>query len=117
MSNPYYHRGYMYHMPMRTLPAIDTTTLSQSVHQFEYLLKQSQLLMSRLEDKQFSYQLMDAAQKSNQPLVDQLIKSIPGLTVVTNIQYSPTGVVFQMQSPGMNEGESCCSLSVVLKWG
>ncbi|WP_054711995.1 hypothetical protein [Bacillus sp. JCM 19041] len=102
---------------VRQFPPIDTSELSQSVQQTEYLLQQSQILLKQLENRTFAYQLMDAAQKSNKVLVQQLIHSIPGLTVVADIQYSPTGVVFRLQSPAISGGADCCSLSIVLKWG
>ncbi|WP_078392379.1 hypothetical protein [Shouchella patagoniensis] len=102
---------------LRQFPAIDTSELSQSVQRAQYLLQQSQILLTQLGRNTFAYQLMDAAQKSNKALVQRLINSIPGLTVVADIQYSPTGIVFLLQSPGISGAADCCSLSIVLKWG
>ncbi|AIC95749.1 hypothetical protein [Shouchella lehensis] len=113
---PYYHYPFTYQQHSRSFPAIDTTTFIQSVGKVEFLLQQSQLLMKQLENQPFSYQLMDAAQKSDQQAVDHFIQSIPGLTAVTQIHYSPTGVVFQLQSPGVSDEVKCCHVSIVLKW-
>ncbi|GAF24384.1 MULTISPECIES: hypothetical protein [Shouchella] len=116
MYHPYYQHPYTYQPYSRSFPAVDTTTFTQSVGKVEFLLQQSQLLMKHLENQHFSYQLMDAAQKSNQQVVDHLIQSIPGLTVLPQTHYSPTGVVFQVQSPDVSNEVNCCHLSIVLKW-
>ncbi|ALA51972.1 hypothetical protein CAY60_020530 [Shouchella clausii] len=101
----------------RQFPPVDTTELTESVHQFEFLLKQGQLLLHQLGNRPFAKHLMEAAQKSDHLTVQHMIQSVPGLTAVNDIKFSPTGIVFQLASPVISEGGNCCAMSIVLKWG
>jgi hypothetical protein len=102
---------------LRQFPPVDTTELTESVHQFEFLLKQSQLLLHQLGNRPFAKRLMEAAQKSDNLTVQHMIQSVPGLTAVNDIKFSPTGIVFQLASPAISVGGNCCAMSIVLKWG
>lgn len=98
-------------------PPVDTTQLSQSVEEFQILIQQGEILLDRLGDTAFSHRLMEAAQVGNQSEVNRLIDSIEGLYVPVQTTYTPSGVIFDLQSPSINQGANCCTLNITLKWG
>lgn len=110
----------MYYNPFpltRQYPPTDPTILSESVEEFQVLMQQGELLLNRLSDTTFSKTLMEEAQKGNQAEVDRLIHSINGLHVPVEINYTPSGAIFNLQSPAASEGAQCCTLHMTLKWG
>lgn len=114
---PYPSMFYNPFLPTRQYPEVDPTTLSESVDEFQVLMQQGELLLNRLSDTTFSKQLMEAAQKGNQAEVDRLIHTIDGLYVPVQINYSPSGAIFNLQSPAVSKGAECCTLHMTLKWG
>ncbi|WP_050901098.1 hypothetical protein [Lentibacillus jeotgali] len=74
-------------------------------------------MLNKLDDTEFSRKLMQAAQQGNQSEVDRLVHSINGLYVSTQTTYTPTGVIFDLESPAANQGANCCNLTMTLKWG
>ncbi|WP_059103690.1 hypothetical protein [Shouchella shacheensis] len=119
MYYPHYHCPAFYNrfLPLRQYPPVDTTKLSQSVKEFRELMQQSERLLDRLGDTEFAYTLMEEAQQGNQSEVNRLIRSIAGLTVPTEVRYTPSGIIFDLQSSAFSEGSDCCTLRMTLKWG
>src|SRR5699024_3581126 len=103
--------------PMRPYPPTDPTILSETVKEFQTLMQQSELLLNKLSDTDYSTELMDAAQEGNQTEVDRLIQSINALHVPVQIRYTPSGVIFNLESPAVSQGANCCRLEITLKWG
>ncbi|WP_174613732.1 hypothetical protein [Virgibacillus ihumii] len=108
----------MYHQP-RPYPPVDTAMLTQSVNEFETLLHQGLILLDKLENKPFSYNLMVFAQRGNKAEVRHLIHSINGLYVPIQINFTPSAIIFNMEPPAVDGQDygNCCSLRIVLKWG
>ncbi|TFJ93289.1 hypothetical protein [Lentibacillus salicampi] len=123
-DHPAYHQN-QYHtnifnnrfLPSRQYPPVDTEMLSQSLNEFQILIHQGEILLDRLNDTQYAVQLMQAAQQGNQSEVNRLIDSIDGLYVPTQTTYTPSGVIFELQSPAVSQGANCCTLKITLKWG
>ena len=117
---PIHNYREIYHspfIPTRPYPPVNPTILSQSVKEFQILMQQSELLLNRLSDTTYSTKLMEEAQQGNQSEVDHLIKSIDGLYVPIQINYTPSGVIFDLESPAVSQGANCCRLEITLKWG
>ncbi|WP_435559971.1 hypothetical protein [Neobacillus sp. LXY-4] len=114
---PGYFHGY-YHYPYpRTYPPVDTKTFSSSVQKFRILMEQGSILLAKLGEASFETKMMTAAQQGKQAEVEKLIKSI-GLRVPVTTQYTPSAIKFTLQTPPEpNNFNSCCSLTVSLKWG
>jgi|SRR5690625_1869833 len=113
----YQGRFYNHFSPIRQYPPTDPSILSQSVKEFQTLMQQGVLLLNRLADTTYAKKLMEAAQQGDQSEVDRLIHTIDGLFVPVNINYSPSGAIFILQSPAVSEGGECCTLNISLKWG
>jgi hypothetical protein len=103
-------------LKMRQYPPVDTETFSQSAKTFKTLLVQGGILIDRFADKDFSYQVMDAAQKGEHTKVDRLIQSVDGLTVPVKIHYTPSGIQIDISTPPESEEANCCTLTITLKW-
>ncbi|WP_052353679.1 hypothetical protein [Neobacillus jeddahensis] len=103
----------------RSYPPVDTKIFEGSVKSFHLLMQQGSVLLDRLGDAQFSHKMMSAAQQGKKAEVDQLIKTI-GLKVPVVTQFTPSGVHFILSTqpqPTQNQPESCCTLTVAMKWG
>ncbi|GAA0593937.1 hypothetical protein GCM10009001_07680 [Virgibacillus siamensis] len=111
---PVFHNPFSY---ARQYPPVDTTILSQSIKEFQVLLQQSGILLERLSDTEYSGKIMEAAQLNQQAEVDRLVQSIEALYVTINTSYTPSGVIFKLQSPAAKQGGNCCTLNITLKWG
>jgi hypothetical protein len=98
----------------RQYPPVDTQILSQSVIAFRKLMRDGGLLLNKLSEHRFAYQLMSAAQAGNRQEVDRLIKSI-GIGSIIKTTYTPSGVMFTID-PNV-PGTACCTLTMYLKWG
>lgn len=110
---PIFYHSYS---PVRDYPPVDTTTFSQSVKAFKILLKQGELLIDKFADTDFSYKVMDAAQKGDKTEVDRLVASITGLTDPVKVNYTPSGVQLDITAPHEQKGGDCCALGITLKW-
>ncbi len=112
-TTPYYEPWDAPHVP-RQFPPVDTGQLEKSVTRFQELIKQADLLISRLaRDKQFATQLMSAAQESNKERVNQMIRST-GVTIKIQTTFTPTGIRIILDNSKF-EGD-CCQLLIALRW-
>lgn len=114
----YYHPYYQYPRapmrPFRQYPDVDIHQLEVSVHKFQRLMRQADLLVNKLaDDPQFAYALMHAAQESNEAKVNALVKST-GITIKVSTTFTPTGIRIILDNSGL-EGD-CCQLLIALKW-
>ena len=93
-------------------PPVDTKKIQSSAHEFHRLMKQATTLVNKIEQSpQFSRELMQAAQESNQAKVDQLIASIDE-TAIVEIRYNPDGIHLKYR----DKNGTCCILTVELGW-
>lgn len=80
----------------------------------EIIMKDASQLLTRMADsRKFSYDLMSAAQASQQDKVLALIKST-GIQQIPTIKYTPDGLQLHFESVHM--GKKCCHLSLFLRW-
>ncbi|WLR41262.1 hypothetical protein LC087_09960 [Bacillus carboniphilus] len=97
---PYYYRPF---------PAISPNTFIESAKTIPPYLKDLTSLAEKISsDRQYSEQLMNAAQESDQQKVDSLIQ---GLNLEHSIKttYTPDGVRFEISS-------TRCRVSMSLRW-
>ncbi|MEK4403323.1 hypothetical protein MKZ26_02620 [Sporosarcina sp. FSL K6-6792] len=122
-ANPYSNPLWLYNehvqpqtvlSPPSPFPSINTQVLNTSALRFQDLLKQADLLASKIvNSKEFAHELMEAAQLSNTKKVDELIVST-GITLKIKTNFSPTGIRIELNNDE-NPGE-CCHLLMTLKW-
>jgi hypothetical protein len=100
--------------PQRQFPPVDIHKLDVSVHKFQTLIRQADLLVNKLaEDPKFTKELMSAAQQSNKRRVNELILST-GITLRVKSTFTPSGIKIILDNSGMEE--DCCNLLIGLKW-
>jgi len=100
--------------PQRQYPDVNTQQLEESAHKFQQLIQQADLLIDKLaESKEFAYELMSAAQKSDEKKVHELIKST-GITIKIKTSFTPTGIRIILANSKV-EGD-CCDLLIALRW-
>jgi hypothetical protein len=100
--------------PQRQFPPVNIHKLDISVHKFQTLMRQADLLVNKLaDDPEFTKELMSAAQQSNKSRVNELILST-GITLRVKTTFTPTGIKIIIDNSGM-EGD-CCDLLIGLKW-
>ena len=98
----------------RQYPQVDTGQLEDSVTRFQKLIKEADLLINRLANsREFSTQLMSAAQKSDKNKVNQLIRST-GVTIKIKTTFTPTGIRIILDNSEVEGG--CCDLMIALRW-
>ena len=98
----------------RQYPQVDIGQLEDSVSRFQKLIKQAELLINRLANsREFSTQLMSAAQKSDKNKVNQLIRST-GVTIKIKTTFTPTGIRIILDNSEAEGG--CCDLMIALRW-
>jgi hypothetical protein len=103
--------------PRSPYPKVDTKLFEGSVKSFHILMDQANLLLNRLSDARFAYQIMDVAQQGKKANVERLVKSM-GLQVPVKTEYTPSGIIFTLYSPATQTAiTSCCALIISMKWG
>ena len=110
-----------FNMPMcpcyrqqNSFPPVDTKGFEQSAKRFQELMKEVTLFInSIIQSTEYAYQLMDAAQKSDQVRVEQLIKSA-GISIKYKLSFTPSAI--QITFDNSTDNFSCCSMLVVLRW-
>lgn len=77
-------------------------------------MKDASILLDRMSNsKEFSLQLMGAAQESNQEKVNSLIKNT-GIQTIPKVSYTPDGLQLAF-SKNVNNLD-CCHLRLSLRW-
>lgn len=100
--------------PDNPFPPVDTQLMHSSAKKMLELTTQSRFLINKLVDSpNFAYELMDAAQQSNQNKVNELIKST-GITSKVKTKFSPTGIHLEFENAEMPG--RCCKLQMALQW-
>jgi hypothetical protein len=116
LPNPYhnyYQPSYVNRNP-EMFPPVDTHALHKSARTFQKLMKQTDLIVKKIiESDKFAHDLMEAAQKSDQKKVDQLISST-GVKIKYKATFSPDGINIRLQNG--EQGGACCTLVLALSW-
>jgi hypothetical protein len=117
VPTPYSYDAYQQHWDLnvpRHYPQVDTGQLEDSVTRFQKLIKEADLLINRLANsKEFSTQLMSAAQKSDKNKVIQLIREA-GVSIHVTTTFTPTGIRIILDNSEVEGG--CCDLMIALRW-
>lgn len=86
-----------------------------SAKEMEGLMKDASVLLAKMaESKQFSYQLMAAAQQSKMAEVEKMITST-GISKVPDVSYTPDGLKLHFDS-SKGDNVKCCDLTLKLRW-
>ncbi|MDZ5472091.1 hypothetical protein SM124_10060 [Bacillus sp. 31A1R] len=108
--SPYY---YPYHY-VRQFPSVNPTQFISSAKQMELIMKDASLLLQRMSSsREFSSELMSAAQESKMEKVTSMIKST-GVQTMPEISYTPDGLKLIFTSKTNNI--DCCHLTLSLRW-
>lgn len=102
---PYYYRQY---------PSVNPTMFMSSAVQMQTIMKDASLLLNQMaSSKQFSSDLMGAAQESKMQVVTEMIKGT-GVVTMPNISYTPDGLklIFSTKADDVE----CCNLTLKLRW-
>ncbi|WNS74789.1 hypothetical protein RRV45_18160 [Bacillus sp. DTU_2020_1000418_1_SI_GHA_SEK_038] len=103
-----------YGMPNRQYPTVDPATFMSSAKDMENIMRDVSLLLTKMaSSRTFSFQLMSAAQASQQDKVSTIIKST-GIKHIPKVRYTPDGLVLEFESA--NQLQNCCSLLLKLRW-
>ncbi|MCR2823495.1 hypothetical protein [Lederbergia panacisoli] len=95
-------------------PSINTKKFVQSTEKYRALVNEANKIINKISTTpNLAHDLMDAAQKSNQSKVDQLIQST-GITVKAKNHFTPDGLVIEL-SNAIDSGD-CCTLKLALRW-
>ena len=93
---------------------MNTKQLHSSAENFQVIMREARLLIDKIvSTPSFAFELMDAAQLSNQKKVDELIVST-GITIKAETTFSPTGIQIEFDNSKMGAG--CCKLDLSLLW-
>ena len=111
----YYHANQPWDLSVsRQYPQVDTGQLEDSVSRFQKLIKEAELLINRLANsREFSTQLMSAAQTSDKDKVIQLIREA-GVSIHVTTTFTPTGIRIILDNSEVEGG--CCDLMIALRW-
>ncbi|MFT8320075.1 MAG: hypothetical protein ABF649_04150 [Bacillus sp. (in: firmicutes)] len=109
-----YHPFLHYPLLFRKLPTVNPNQFIQSAQDSLTLLKDAETILTKIaQSKEFSTQLMSAAQASQNQTVNQLIHSL-GTKNIPKISYNPDGITFNFDHK--NQAPHCCYLSFQLRW-
>lgn len=113
---PYY---YFYYYPLvnpfrRQYQEVDPAIFMSSAKHMKPLLKDAGTLLNKMADSwKFAFDLMSAAQESNQQKVETIIKGA-GISLVPKITYNPDGLNLYFTS--IDNQVECCHLTLQLRW-
>jgi hypothetical protein len=106
---------YPYYVPYRSLPPVDTKMFVKSAQCIKKLMTSANTIVDQFASSpKFSVDIMQAAQISNRPEVEKLIRSL-GLEDEPTIKYTPDGITFQFDTYENNI--DVCHLSLKIRWG
>lgn len=95
-------------------PPVDTKLLNVSADKFQELMKQANLLVTKISTStEFAQELMSEAQQSNTSQVKKLILST-GITIKVETSFTPTGIHIKFDNSDMPG--RCCQLVMALQW-
>lgn len=95
-------------------PTVNTKQLTASASNFQKLMKDADKVIDEFANSNdFSYQVMEAAQKSDKDKVEKLIKGT-GIKHPVNIQFNPDGI--RLTFLAKTEQVDCCKLEMALHW-
>lgn len=93
---------------------VDPAIFHQSAKSFQPLMDDGNTLLDKLsESESFAAQVMDAAQRSDEEKVKQLIESA-GLQGTVTTRFNPDSITITLDSD--DESKTCCKLSMSLRW-
>jgi DNA-directed RNA polymerase beta' subunit len=109
-----FHPFLHYPVIIRQLPEVNPNQFIQSAQHSLSILVDAQIILNKIANsKEFSRNLMNAAQESKTQEVDKLIKSI-GTKNIPKIAYNPDGITFNFDHK--HSPPHCCYISFQLRW-
>lgn len=114
----FFSYGYLYSPYVqslnRQLPTVNPAIFMNSAKEMEELMKDAGRLLTKIAaSKQFSYELMSAAQASKVAIVTNMIKST-GVKKIPRISYTPDGLHLDFKMS--DDNSNCCILTLKLRW-
>lgn len=109
----YYSSPYPYNQ-IRNYPQVNPAMLMKSANKMQVLVQEAVLVLGKISvSKQFSIELMTAAQQSKKEKVAGMIRSV-GVKNLPEITYTPSGL--HLKFSGNVEKVDCCHLIIDLRW-
>jgi hypothetical protein len=112
---PYYPWFYdQFPYIRRSFPVADASQFVQSALQMDGLMADAKKLTAYLSaSKEQSKKIIEAARKSNKPLVIKLLRS-SGIVNELDTEFNPDGIrlILFYKNPDLK----CCSLILILRW-
>ncbi len=107
----FYPPHYQY---QRVYPQVDPTLFITSAKHMQIIMKDASILLDRMaSSRQFAFDLMTAAQNSEQAKVNQMLKNT-GIQTTPKISFNPDGLILNFSS--VAEDLDCCHLTLSLRW-
>ena len=95
-------------------PSVDTGLFTKSAETFQSLMADAKKIIDKFAtSKDFAYEVMELAQKSDTEKVNQLIKST-GIENPTLVKFTPDGINITLDASV--EDIDCCKLVMALHW-
>lgn len=115
-ANPYIHYSAYYYSPRhrRTLPPPSPDLLMASAKQMKMIMHDALLVVEKIANsKQFSFDLMSAAQESKSEKVKSLIQTT-GVKAIPATSFNPDGLHLRFEAKAGSV--DCCHLDLQLRW-
>jgi hypothetical protein len=107
-------RHINYTAGMRQFPSVNPATFMSSAKHMQALMRDASTLLDRMAtSKQFSNDLMSAAQQSQTKKAEEMIKAT-GIKSQPRVTYTPDGLTLAFEAK--DEQGQCCSLTLKLRW-
>jgi hypothetical protein len=108
--NPFPYPYYQ----IRSYPQVNPTVFMDSATKMQVLIQDALLVLRKISaSKQFSTELMSAAQQSNKEKVNRMIRSA-GVKNIPQVTFTPTGI--HLRFFGDVTKVDCCHLILDLRW-
>jgi hypothetical protein len=107
-------RQFHYTASMRQFPSVNPATFMSSAKHMQDLMSDAGTLLDRMAtSKQFSNDLMSAAQQSQTKKTEEMIKAT-GIKSQPRVTYTPDGLTLVFEAK--DDHAQCCILTLKLRW-
>ncbi|KAB2334715.1 hypothetical protein F7731_13145 [Cytobacillus depressus] len=98
----------------RVYPSVNPGSFMKSAKEMERIVKDASRLIEKMAaDRNFSFELMNAAQASQNSKINSMIKST-GITHIPKVHFTPDGLILHFESAAQLQG--CCGLTLNIRW-
>ncbi|QHS23116.1 hypothetical protein GWK91_09215 [Virgibacillus sp. MSP4-1] len=118
---PYYYIPSFFHIDHKSkvfrqnpYPEIDTTNFTESAQTFQVLMQDAEIIIEEFaHSKEFAFNVMDAAQKSEHEKVKNLINGLD-ISHPAEVDFNPDNIRITLIA--QTKDMDCCRLVMALHW-